>query len=205
MNYPEDPLASFAAGIKVVAESDQPSKSIPSLHLKKLLVPTDFSENSKRALIYAVRLAQRNNSGLILFHVFESPEFVRQLPEDFSHDSNEELRKLYDAAKRRFEERLVTISRNVQGSNVKIETLQRLGTPYEEIVKVAKEKEVDLIVIGPHGYTDAKHVMLGSTTQRVVNTAPCPVLVVRQEERDFVSYEEIRAWPISPAGEQSEE
>ena len=194
MNYPEDPLASFAAGIKVVAESDQPSKSIPSLHLKKLLVPTDFSENSERALIYAVRLAQRNNSGLILFHVFESPEFVRQLPEDFSHDSNEELRKLYDAAKRRFEERLITISRNVQGSNVKIETLQRRGTPYEEIVKVAKEKEVDLIVIGTHGYTDPKHVLLGSTAQRVVTIAPCPVLVVRQEERDFVSYEESVPW-----------
>ena len=194
MNYPEDPLASFAAGIKVVAESDQPSKSIPSLHLKKLLVPTDFSENSKRALIYAVRLAQRNNSGLILFHVFESPEFVRQLPEDFSHDSNEELRKLYHAAKRRFEERLITISRNVQGSNVKIETLQRRGTPYEEIVKVAKEKEVDLIVIGTHGYTDPKHVLLGSTAQRVVTIAPCPVLVVRQEERDFVSYEESVPW-----------
>jgi universal stress protein A len=194
MNYPEDPLASFAAGIKVVAESDQPSKSIPSLHLKKLLVPTDFSENSKRALIYAVRLAQRNNSGLILFHVFESPEFVRQLPEDFSHDSNEELRKLYDAAKRRFEERLITISRNVEGSNVKIETLQRRGTPYEEIVKVAKEKEVDLIVIGTHGYTDPKHVLLGSTAQRVVTIAPCPVLVVRQEERDFVSYEESVPW-----------
>jgi nucleotide-binding universal stress UspA family protein len=186
MNYPEDPLASFAAGIKVVAESDQPSKSIPSLHLKKLLVPTDFSENSKRALIYAVRLAQRNNSGLILFHVFESPEFVRQLPEDFSYESN--------AAKRRFEERLVTISRNVQGSNVKIETLQRRGTPYEEIVKVAKEKEVDLIVIGTHGYTDPKHVLLGSTAQRVVTIAPCPVLVVRQEERDFVSYEESVPW-----------
>ena len=194
MNYPEDPLASFAAGIKVVAESDQPSKSIPSLHLKKLLVPTDFSENSKRALIYAVRLAQRNNSGLILFHVFESPEFARQLPEDFSHESNEELRKLYDAAKRRFEERLVTISRNVQGSNVKIETLQRRGTPYEEIVKVAKEKEVDLIVIGTHGYTDPKHVLLGSTVQRVVTIAPCPVLVVCQEERDFVSYEESVPW-----------
>jgi hypothetical protein len=45
-------------------------------------------------------------------------------------------------------------------------------------------------VIGAHGYTDAKHVLLGSTADRVVNIAPCPVLVVRQEERDFVSYEE---------------
>ena len=187
MNYPEDPTAPSAAGVKIVGESDQPSKSIPSLHLKKLLVPIDFSENSKKALIYAVRLAQRNNSSLILFHVFEPPEFVRQLPQDYSYESNEEMRKLFDAASRQSEERLVKLSRDVQESNVKIETSQRLGTPYEEIVKFAKEKEVDLIVIATHGYTGLKHFLLGSTAERVVNASPCPVLVVREKERDFVS------------------
>ena len=67
-----------------------------------------------------------------------------------------------------------------------IETLHRIGTPYEEIVKVAKEMEVDLIVIATHGYTGLRHFLLGSTTERVVNLAPCPVLVVRQKERDFI-------------------
>ena len=108
-----------------------------------------FPKTLKRTLIYAVRLAQRNNSSLILFHVFEPPEFVRQLPQDYSYESNEEMRKLFDAASRQSEERLVKLSRDVQGSNVKIETSQCLGTPYEEIVKFAKEKEVDLIVIAP--------------------------------------------------------
>jgi nucleotide-binding universal stress UspA family protein len=75
----------------------------------------------------------------------------------------------------------------VQESNVKTETRQRLGTPYEEIVKVAWERSADLIVMATHGYTGLKHFLLGSTTERVVRVSPCPVLVVRQQERDFVS------------------
>jgi universal stress protein A len=188
MNYPVDPSVSSAPGVKLFEKTDQLPRTIAPLDLKKLLVPTDFSENSKKALLYAVRLAQRNDSSLILFHVFESLEFQRQLPEDFSYESNEELRKLFDAARRRSEQRLVELSRDMQAtSNVKMETLQHLGTPYEEIVKVARERDVDLIVIATHGFTGLKHFLLGSTAERVVNVSPCPVLVVRQDERDFVS------------------
>jgi len=188
MNLPEDRSAPPAdTGIKLAGELDQLSKTIPPLNLKTVLVPTDFSENSKKALIYAVRLAQRNDSSLILFHAFELPEFVRQRPPDFSGGFNEEEMKLFDDARRRCEERLVTLSRDLQGCNVKIETAHRLGTPYEEIIKVARERGVDLIIIATHGYTGLEHFLLGSTTERVVRVSPCPVLVVRQEEQDFVS------------------
>ena len=187
MNYPEDLSGPFAAGVKLVAESEQPSITIPSLDLKKLLVPTDFSENSKKALIYAVRLAQRNDSSLILFHAFESPVFHRHLQQGFSYDSNAEMGKQFIAAMRQSEEKLVTLSRDVQASSIKIETAQRLGIPSEEIIKVAKEWTVDLIVIATHSYTGLQHFLLGSTTERVIRLAPCPVLVVRQKERDFVA------------------
>ena len=188
MNLPEDRSAPPAdTGIKLAGELDQLSKTIPPLNLKTVLIPTDFSENSKKALIYAVRLAQRNDSSLILFHAFELPEFVRQRPPDFSGGFNEEEMKLFDDARRRCEERLVTLSRDLQGCNVKIETAHRLGTPYEEIIKVARERGVDLIIIATHGYTGLEHFLLGSTTERVVRVSPCPVLVVRQEEQDFVS------------------
>ena len=188
MNLPEDRSAPPAdTGIKLAGELDQLSKTIPPLNLKTVLVPTDFSENSKKALIYAVRLAQRNDSSLILFHAFELPEFVRQRPPDFSGGFNEEEMKLFDDARRRCEERLVTLSRDLQGCNVKIETAHRLGTPYEEIIKVARERGVDLIIIATHGYTGLEYFLLGSTTERVVRVSPCPVLVVRQEEQDFVS------------------
>ena len=114
---------------------------------QKILVPTDFSKNAEKALIYAVRLARRNNSRLILFHVFELPEFVRQLPPDFSYDSHEDTKTQLDAAKQRCAEKLETVARDVRESNMKIETLQRLGVPYEEVVDVATELAVDLIVI----------------------------------------------------------
>jgi universal stress protein A len=139
MNLPADRSAPSANGIKLAGELDQLSKTIPTLNLKTVLVPTDFSEN------------------------------------------------LFDEAAWRSEESLVRLSRDVQGSNVKIETLQRLGTPYEQIIKVARERGVDLIIIATHGYTGLKHFLLGSTTERVVRVSPCPVLVVRQEEQDFVS------------------
>jgi universal stress protein A len=169
------------------SESDQLAKAIPPLNLKTILVPTDFSENSKKALIYAVRLAQRNDSNVILFHAFELPELVRQSRQNFYCESNQVRWNLFDDATRRSEERLVALSRDVQGSNVKIESSHCLGAPYEEIVRVARERDVDLIVIATHGYTGLKHFVLGSTTERLVTVSPCPVLVVHQKDRDFVS------------------
>ena len=187
MNFPEDPPAPFAAEVKLVAESERLSKTIPPLHLQKLLVPTDFSENSKKALLYAVRLAQRNDASVILFHVFESPEFDRQLQHGFSYDSNPEMGMQFVDAMRQSEERLATLSRDVNASDIKIGYAQRLGIPSEEIIRVAKEWAVDLIVIATHSRTALQHFLLGSTTERVIRAAFCPVLVVRQEERDFVA------------------
>jgi nucleotide-binding universal stress UspA family protein len=62
----------------------------------------------------------------------------------------------------------------------------RLGHPYQEITDAARELKVDLIVISTHGYTGLKHVLLGSTAERIVRHAPCPVLTVREKEQDFV-------------------
>ena len=99
-NLPEDQAAPSATGIKLAGELDQLSKTIPPLNLKTVLVPTDFSENSKKALIYAVRLAQRNDSSLILFHAFELPEFVRQRPPSQT-PSSIETAKAYSRPERR--------------------------------------------------------------------------------------------------------
>jgi universal stress protein A len=187
MNHPEDPTAPSSGEIRTAESPAHLPAFIPPLDLKKILVPTDFSENSNKALRYAARLAQLNNSRLILFHAFELPELVRSLPHDFSYESNEVLKKLFDSARERSEEKLVALSRSIQGTEIMIETSQRLGTPYEEIVNVARECEIDLIVIATHGYTGMKHFLLGSTAERVINVSPCPVLIVRQAERDFVS------------------
>ncbi len=62
----------------------------------------------------------------------------------------------------------------------------RLGSAYHEICAAAKDEEVDLIIIATHGHTGLKHVVLGSTAERVVRHAPCPVLTVRVHEHEFV-------------------
>jgi nucleotide-binding universal stress UspA family protein len=62
----------------------------------------------------------------------------------------------------------------------------RTGTAFLEIAEAAKSLEADLIIIATHGYTGLKHLLLGSTAERVVRSAPCPVLVVREHEHEFV-------------------
>jgi nucleotide-binding universal stress UspA family protein len=72
------------------------------------------------------------------------------------------------------------------GDGSKGETIVQMGEPYKEIINIAKARKVDLIIIATHGYTGMKHMMLGSTAERVVRQAPCPVLVVREKEKEFV-------------------
>jgi universal stress protein A len=64
--------------------------------------------------------------------------------------------------------------------------MTRIGRAFDEITAAAREQKADLIVISTHGYSGVKHVVLGSVAERVVRHAPCPVLVVREHERDFV-------------------
>jgi nucleotide-binding universal stress UspA family protein len=71
-------------------------------------------------------------------------------------------------------------------TGVDSETVTRLGHPSEEIVAAAKDFDVDLIVLATHGHTGLKHLLLGSTAERVVRLAPCPVLTVREREHEFV-------------------
>lgn len=70
--------------------------------------------------------------------------------------------------------------------DVPVRTATRTGRAYDEIAAAARDENADLIVISTHGYTGLKHVLLGSTTERVVRHAPCPVLVIRQHEREFI-------------------
>lgn len=147
--------------------------------LKKVLVPIDFSACSRKALVYALRFAQQFGAQLLLVHVVEPmivPEnvlmAVPELPEAGGNLVN-------DA-----QERLAQLARKEIPSEIKVTTLVRVGRPFHEIIETAKAEEVDLITIATHGYTGLKHVFLGSTAERVVRHASCPVLTVREPEHD---------------------
>ena len=161
------------------ARSSIAGSSHPTVSLTQILVPVDFSPTARAAFKYALRLAAQFKSQLTLLNVTEpafSPSFtkVRGLPA-FSE------KKLTHAEK---ELRVLMNLAHVAGVSEARSTL-RSGIASHEIVEVAKDLDVDLIVIGTHGYTGWKHFCIGSTAERVVRAAHCPVLVVREKEHEF--------------------
>jgi nucleotide-binding universal stress UspA family protein len=148
--------------------------SLPSpLRVKSILVPLDFSPPSKKALDYAVAFARQFKSKLTLLHVVEpvaTPDFAASFPLGMAND------RLMAAARNELEA-VMTSARIPRGTVEK--ALVRFGRSFHEIADAARTRKVDLIIIATHGYTGLKHALLGSTTERVVRHAPCPVLVVR--------------------------
>lgn len=142
--------------------------------IKSILVPLDFSASSRKALDYAASLARQFGARLTLLHVAEpvgTPDFAGAFPLMMEDD------KVMAAAKRSLE-REASAAKVPAGLVEKV--LVRFGRSFHEIAEAARTRKVDLIVIATHGYTGLKHALLGSTTERVVRHAPCPVLVVRQ-------------------------
>lgn len=146
--------------------------------LKKILVPVDFSECSNKAVQYAEAMARQFSADLILLHIVEEYLPTSEL---VLVDTTAMLQELRDTAKRDLD----TICDQIE-PRIKACTELRCGTPYNEIVRAAKQLDADLIIMSTHGRTGFVHTFMGSTTERVVRHADCPVLVVRQRERDFV-------------------
>ncbi len=166
------PRASAGAGATCVAGP------AARLVIKDILVPIDFSDASKRALASAVPLAEQFGAKLTLLYVAEPvavPEFAASLI--LEND------KVMRAAKAKLD-RLCEQA----GINPALvgRTLARTGAPYHEITEAERSLKSDLIVISTHGYTGLKHVVLGSTTERVVRHAPCPVFVVRETGKQIL-------------------
>ena len=145
----------------------------PAFKLKKILVPIDFSKISKDALPYAVLLAGHFGSEVILLNVVEMfPIDHLQGPEL----TNQTMVPVMKQAEADLEHMAASLSKS---AGVRSSAIVRRGTPFAEICHAAKTLGADLIVLTTHGYTGLKHVWLGSTAERVVRHAPCPVLAVR--------------------------
>lgn len=148
------------------------------LHLKKILMPLDFSPPSQQALRYGIRLATEFRAELIVIHIIrgiasrfpDAPDLPAVSPEELQ-DAEEQLSNIVSSA-------------TIEGVNSRYAF--RTGLASQQIVEAAKELNVDLIVIATHGYTGWKHFCIGSTAESVVRTAPCPVFVVREKEREFI-------------------
>jgi nucleotide-binding universal stress UspA family protein len=149
------------------------------LHLKKILVPTDFSPASEQAFKYAIKFAEQFDAELTVIHVLTpSPPSAADLagvPAFSDHELDKAEKDLRDL-----------VGRAREAGVASSHSTFRVGLAPHEIVETAKELDVDLIVIATHGYTGWRHLCIGSTAERVVRAAPCPVFVVREKEHEFI-------------------
>jgi nucleotide-binding universal stress UspA family protein len=148
------------------------------LRFKKILCPTDFSDPSHEGLRLANEIGSEMMAELYLVHVLEPipaapvPEFYTAAAFDIGGYDKE----LEVAAKKHL---LELVDKHIS-KEMKIQTIVARGNAAGEIVRVAKEKKIDLIVISTHGRTGWRHLMFGSVAEKVVRLAPIPVLTVPQ-------------------------
>ena len=154
-----------------------------STRIKKILCPTDFSENSEYALKYALALATLTQADLQLFHVVE-PITYPQSTEFFEPvlDEVELMMKMETAFQQQLEDQVTTLKAQYPKIKGKLVT----GNTFLEIIQAARDDDVDIIVMGTHGRTGLAHVLIGSVAERVVREAPCPVLTVKLPGHEFV-------------------
>jgi universal stress protein A len=161
----------------IAGESDAAELVPAILKLKRIFVPIDFSKISQKALEYAVPLAKQFEAKITLLHVIEPLPY----PMDLTYVSMGESFPIEP-----LEKELNTLAKKTIEPQLLKEVIVQVGTAFEVIINVARDCEADLIVITTHGHTGLKHVFMGSTAERVVRHASCPVFVVRKCEHGFM-------------------
>lgn len=153
-----------------------------SMPIKKILFPTDYSETSLEALGHAKALAAVFDAELLCIHVVDEAYQYWSSMGPESIPVGPPMEELLALGKSRMEKfratHLADLKKPVTSAVV-------LGRPFMEIIKYAREHGVDLIVMGTHGRGALAHVLLGSTTEKVVRKAPCAVLTVRSGTHKF--------------------
>jgi len=153
--------------------------------LKNVLIATDFGEAADTALVYAKALATRFGAHLHVLHVSNSIYLAALGAEGYATMSPDVQSRLEEDARRELDARLVDHDKSGPATTPSIITS---SSPALTIADYAKDHSIDLIVMGTHGRGTIGHILMGSVAERVVRTAPCPVLTVRRPEHEF-------AWP----------
>lgn len=139
-----------------------------------ILFATDFSESSEYAFDYAQTLVQQSGARLVILHVINEPVDLRGFY--VPHISFEKLEEEIRASA---EQMLASFCAKRAAALPAVEAAVVAGIPYDEIIRKAHELDASLIVLGTHGRTGLDHVLFGSTAEKVVRKARCPVLTVR--------------------------
>jgi nucleotide-binding universal stress UspA family protein len=147
------------------------------MKVEKILFPTDFSEGSYHALFYAADLAKHYNAKLYILHIIY--DIARATDSHIPHVSADVLYKeMSEWAQKEIQNCCVEETRGIPN----VEKVVLKGIPYEEIINFATKEKIDMIVMGTYGRVGLERFIFGSTAERVVRRAPCPVMTVRVPE-----------------------
>jgi nucleotide-binding universal stress UspA family protein len=145
-----------------------------TLDIRRILIPTDFSETAELALEHAVKIARILDSEITLLHVVSTFAFRVNLPEvDIDEAQNTKLSGAIGAKLKRIAEEIK------EKEGVKINTMITSGRIREEVVRIADELDIDIIILGTHGVSGLREFFMGSNAFRIVSEANCPVLSVQ--------------------------
>jgi universal stress protein A len=149
------------------------------IKVKKILWPTDFSDNSKTSQLYANELAQQFSAELHIIHVIVDPAYVVSpmgvgyIPDSYQADVRE-----------RSDKELADLFTESEGLNIVRKTID--GMAADSITQYALDNDINMIVMGTHGYSGISRMLMGSVAEKVVRSASCPVLTVHAEDNKFV-------------------
>jgi nucleotide-binding universal stress UspA family protein len=146
-----------------------------SYEIHRILCAIDFSDTSKEALEHAYALAEKHGASLVLVHAWQLPAYA--LPEGAIIADSQYLGRIETELQKSLDEVVARFA----GGPVSVSAKLSEGPAHLEVIRVAEEQKVDLVVIGTHGRTGLSHVLLGSVAERVVRTSPVPVLTVRHK------------------------
>jgi nucleotide-binding universal stress UspA family protein len=154
--------------------------------IKTILLPTDGSDCSAKAMGYALSFAKQYGGRVVALHVIDQrwEDQARIVCAELGQDLTQKIRTGYEEEAQRILRGVADAAAKV---GVPVETKVATGIPSEDIARVARELPADLIIMGTHGRAGMSHLLLGSVAEKVVRGAPCPVLTVRKEEHDFAS------------------
>jgi nucleotide-binding universal stress UspA family protein len=158
--------------------------------MKKILVPTDFSDHSKWAMEVATNIAKRANGQIILLHIIEQPTYdsfsvEAQVSDDEGWEDKLFTLRLIEKSKLQ----MVEMSDIATAAGVAVKFELRLGNPFHGIRTIITDHKVDLVVMGTAGHSKLEAMIIGSNTEKVVRHSKCPVLTVHEKpsDKDFVN------------------
>jgi nucleotide-binding universal stress UspA family protein len=158
--------------------------------MNAILVATDFGETSDAALVYGRNLARTFGARLHVLHVAEDVRATAG-QELYAGDLHELQAEVVETATTRLRSSLTENDLTVLGATPVVEVS---SNPANAIIEYAKQVHVDIIIVGTHGRGPISHLLMGSVAEHVVRHAPCPVLVVRPNEHEFVVPDPVAAY-----------